>query len=155
MKDEDQYIIFYLDREEFGIQILKAHEIVMMKQITKLPQSSSFIEGVINLRGELIIVVDLRKRFNLLSKISSETRIMIIEIDGVKTGLMVDSICEVLRIKGENISHPPKDITQENGDIIAGIGMFDDRLIILLEIHEIFSKKQLKELKSIREEVKL
>lgn len=149
MRGEDQFIIFHLGKEEFGIQIAKAHEIVMMKKITKLPQSSDFIEGVINLRGDLIVIVDLRKRFSLAATISSETRIIIMEINNVKTGLIVDSISEVLRIRREHISDPPREISGIREDYIEGIGMIDTRLIILLKLDQIFSMEEIQELKNI------
>ncbi len=152
MRDEDQYIIFHLGKEEFGIQIARAHEIVMMKKITQLPQSSDFIEGVINLRGDLIVIIDLRKRFQLEANISSETRIIIIEIDGVKTGLIVDSISEVLRIQKDKISDPPQEISGIRDDYIDGIGMVDDRLIILLKLKKIFSEDELEEIKGLDQE---
>ncbi len=152
MRDEDQFIIFHLGKEEFGIKIARAHEIVMMRDITQLPQSSDFMEGVINLRGDLIIVIDLRKRFNLEATISSETRIIIIDINNVKTGLIVDSISEVLRIRRDQISDPTREIAGIKGDYIEGIGMIDERLIILLKLGRIFSKEEIQELKRIEED---
>lgn len=155
MRGEDQYIIFHLGKEEFGIQIARAHEIVMMKRITRLPQSSDFIEGVINLRGDLIVIVDLRKRFHLDPKISSDTRIIIIEINDVKTGLIVDSITEVLRIKRDQISDPLREVSGIKEDYIEGIGMVDERLIILLKLEHVFSRDEMKELKNIEEEAEV
>lgn len=153
MRGEDQFIIFHLGKEEFGIQITKAHEIVMMKKITQLPQSSAFIEGVMNLRGDLIIIIDLRKRFHLEATLSSETRIIIIEINQVKTGLIVDSISEVLRIRQENISPSPTEISGIQEDYIEGIGMLNERLIILLKLDHLFSSQEIEELKNIEAEV--
>ncbi len=147
LSEENQFIIFNMDGEEFGIEITRAHEIVRMQGITELPQSSDFIEGIVNLRGEIITIIDLRKRFYMEGNINDQTRIIIIDIAEMKTGIMVDSISGVIRIDADSISDPPGRISGIHGDYIQGIGRLDGRLIILLDLNQIFSSEELEEIK--------
>lgn len=151
MAEERQFIIFNLGSEEFGIEITKAHEIVRMQGITELPQSSEFIEGIINLRGEIITIIDLRKRFNLEPEMGKETRIIIIDLKNIKAGLIVDSISEVIRINSDEISEPPGRVAGIKRDYLKGIGKIDERLIILLDLNQLLSSEEMIELESIDE----
>lgn len=151
MAEEKQFIIFHLGSEEFGIEITKAHEIVRMQGITELPQSSDFIEGIINLRGDIITIIDLRKRFNLESKTGQETRIIIIDLKNIKAGLIVDSISEVIRINSDDISDPPGRVAGIKRDYLKGIGKIEDRLIILLDLNQLLSSEEMIELETIEE----
>lgn len=151
MAEEKQFIIFHLGTEEFGIEITKAHEIVRMQGITELPQSSDFIEGIINLRGDIITIIDLRKRFNLESKTGKETRIIIIDLQNIKAGLIVDSISEVIRINSDDISDPPGRVAGIKRDYLKGIGKINDRLIILLDLNQLLSTEEMIELETIEE----
>ncbi len=151
MAEEKQFIIFNLGSEEFGIEITKAHEIVRMQGITELPQSSEFIEGIINLRGEIITIIDLRKRFNLDPQMGKETRIIIIDLKNIKSGLIVDSISEVIRINSDSISEPPGRVAGIKRDYLKGIGKIDDRLIILLDLNQLLSSEEMIELETIEE----
>ena len=108
---EIQVVAFKLEKEEFAVNIHQVSEVLKMTQVTPLPQAAHFIEGVINLRGEVIPVVDLRKRFELDPEEKGEqTRIIIVEIQGNKVGLIVDSVTEVLRFPPAAIQPPPSRI---------------------------------------------
>ena len=111
-----QLVTFSLLEEEFGLPILDVREIIRMTEITPVPNAPSFVEGVINLRGQIIPVVDLRKRFNLnATEADDDSRIIVVEIVGNILGLVVDKVAEVLRIPVDSISPPP-------GIVANGIG---------------------------------
>ena len=109
-----QLVSFGLDQEEFGIDILKVQEINRMVEITKVPQAPSYCEGVINLRGKVIPVIDLRKKFEMeVREWDKDTRIIVCDVDGEQVGMIVDSVDEVLRIPSSTIEPPlrPGDLT--------------------------------------------
>ena len=117
---EVQMVVFKLEKEEFAVDIQQVREVLKMTQVTPLPQSAHYIEGVINLRGEVIPVVDLRKRFELpLGERGEQTRIIIVEIQKSNVGLIVDSVTEVLRFLFGNTSST---ITDARTDLIKGVG---------------------------------
>ncbi len=134
-----QLVTFMLNSEEYGVDILKVHEINRMKEITKVPNSPPYVEGVINLRGKVIPIVNLREKFGLPGKDSDEhSRIMIMDIRGVTMGLIVDSVSEVLRIPSSIVEPPPPMSTDRATEFIMGIAKQEDRLIILLDIDRLF-----------------
>ena len=118
-----------------------------MVPVTKLPQTPEFMEGIINLRGRVIPVVDLRKRFGLTAKEHEEdTRIMIIDINGQTVGIIVDAVNEVVQMPGASIDPPPPTFILE-AQYIEGIGKMDDRLVILLNIDRILTSQEAIQLK--------
>lgn len=136
-----QLVTFKLGNEEFGLEILKVKEIIKPVTITSMPNSPFYVEGVINLRGEVIPVISLRKRLGLEeSEINSKTRIIVIETDKKTTGFIVDEVNEVLRIP-ENIMEPtPELVSSVDSDYITGVGKLEDRLLILMDIDRIMMK---------------
>lgn len=137
---EIQMVAFKLENEEFAVDIQQVREVLKMTQVTPLPQSAHFIEGVINLRGEVIPVVDLRKRFELpIGKRSEQTRIIIVEIKGNNVGLIVDSVTEVLRFSASAIQPPPTRIAGTRTDLIKGVGKLQERLLIILDLEKILT----------------
>lgn len=135
-----QLVTFKLGDEEYGIDILKVQEINRMTEITSMPKAPFFVEGVINLRGKVIPVVNLRKRFGLgLKEIDSQSRIIVVDI-GSTVGLIVDSVSEVLRISSDTIEPPPPITGGVGSEYIMGIGKLEDRLIILLDIDKLLSE---------------
>ena len=155
---EVQIVAFKLEKEEFAINIHHVREVLKMTQVTPLPQSAHFIEGVINLRGEVIPVVDLRKRFELDSGERGEhTRIIIVEIQGNKVGLIVDSVTEVLRLSPAAIQLPPSRIAGTRTDFIKGVGKIDDRLLIILYVDKILTTDEVISMEEItlREQEKI
>lgn len=133
-----QFVIFRLENEEYGIDILRVKEIKEMMNITRVPKAAGFVRGVINLRGEVIPIVDLRKKFNLPEgKESENTRIIIVAVDDITVGLIVDSSSEVIEISNDAIEEAPAGAGSVDQGNIYGIGKVGDRLIILLDIVKI------------------
>lgn len=130
-----QFVIFKLENEEYGIDILRVKEIKEMMSITRVPKAANFVRGVINLRGEVIPVIDLRKRFNLKEgKENESTRIIIVSVDDIIVGLIADYSSEVVEISSEAIEETPEGIGIIDQGYISGIGKVGKRLIILLDI---------------------
>ncbi len=150
MAEERQLVVFSLLNENYGIDIYKVQEIIQYRDITFVPKAPPFVKGVINLRGKIIPVIDLKERFNLPEKeITPDTRIIVVEISSQTVGLIVDSVTEVLRIPKDNIEPPPP-VTTIEADFIEGVGKLDERLIIILDIDKILTKEEKGELASIR-----
>jgi purine-binding chemotaxis protein CheW len=138
-----QLVSFNLGHEEFAVDILRVQEINRMVEITRVPRSPHFVEGVINLRGKVIPIVDLRKRFNLDEKErDKQTRIVVIDVDNKTVGLIVDAVSEVLRLPVDTIEPPPPIVASIDTDYIKGVGKLEDRLLILMDLNKIFSKKE-------------
>ena len=138
-----QLVTFNLDNEEYAVAILKVQEIIRMKEITRVPNSPAEVEGVINLRGKVIPVVDLRKKFGLAGKENDEqSRIMIMDIQGITMGLVVDSVSEVLRIPSNTVEPTPPMASNISAEFIKGIAKLEDRLIILLDMDRLLGRAE-------------
>jgi len=149
MAEERQLVVFSLLNENYGIDIYKVQEIIQYRDITYVPKSPPFVKGVINLRGRIIPVIDLKERFGLPEKeVTPDTRIIVVEISSQTIGLIVDSETEVLRIPNTNIEPPPP-VTTIEADFIEGVGKLDERLIIILDIDRILTKEEKRELAGI------
>ncbi len=137
-----QLVIFNLGVEEFGVNIMQVQEIIRMPDITRIPRSPDYIKGVINLRGKIIVVMDLDRRFGMKeTEMTDESRIVVVDIEGTIIGLVVDSVSEVIRLKGSSIEHTPEIITQKiNADYLKGVGKMEDRLLILLNLENIITE---------------
>ncbi|MEN6386442.1 MAG: chemotaxis protein CheW [Phycisphaerales bacterium] len=145
---EGKYLTFALGSEEYGLEILKVREIIGYMEITAVPQTPSYVKGVINLRGQVIPVVDLRSKFGMeIAKVTEETCIIVVEIhqDGRKfsTGIVVDHVQEVLDIDGENIEEAPQFGASVNTDFILGIGKVSESVKILLDIDKVLGNSEL------------
>ena len=148
MAQDVQLVIFKLANEDYGLPIQKVQEINRMVPVTKLPQTPEFMEGIINLRGRVMPVVDLRKRFGLVAKpAEDDTRIMIIDIGGQTVGIIVDAVNEVVQMPGASIDPPPPTFILE-AQYIEGIGKMEDRLVILLNIDRILTSQEAIQLKA-------
>lgn len=133
-----QFVIFRLESEEYGIDILRVKEIKEMMNITRVPKAANFVRGVINLRGEVIPVIDLRIKFNLPEgKENESTRIIIVSVEDITVGLIVDTSSEVIEISNEAIEEAPVGVGNVDQSNIYGIGKVGERLIILLDIVKI------------------
>lgn len=133
-----QLVSFVLEDVEYGVDILAVHEILRFPEITRLPNTPEFIKGVINLRGNVIPVVDVRKRFGFpKGRITDLTRIIVIETNDKLTGLMVDNVHQVVRISQSNVDPPSALIEGVSEEYIWGIGRLKDRLIVILNLSNI------------------
>lgn len=142
--DEDlhQLVVFSLGLEEFAVNIMQVQEIIRMPEITRIPRSPDYVKGVINLRGKIIVVMDLDKRFGMSQKdMTDESRVVVVDIEGTVIGLVVDSVSEVIRLQGSNIDQTPEIIAQKiNAEYLKGVGKLEDRLLILLDLENIISE---------------
>ncbi len=144
---EGKYLTLTLDNEEYGIGILKIKEIIGMMAITTVPQTPEFVKGVINLRGKVIPVVDLRLRFGMKTiDYTERTCIIVVEIEGqsgtVMIGLVVDAVSEVLSIKAEEIEDTPTFGTKLNTEYILGMAKSEGGVKILLDIDQVLSAEE-------------
>jgi purine-binding chemotaxis protein CheW len=139
-----QFVSFMLDDVEYGVDILSVHEILRYPEITRLPNTPKFIKGVINLRGNVLPVVDVRLRFGFpKGNITDLTRIIVVETGGKQVGLLVDNVYQVVRIPVVNVDPPSDLITGVSEEFISGIGRLKDRLIVLLNMsHIIFLEEK-------------
>jgi purine-binding chemotaxis protein CheW len=138
-----QLVTFSIEDEEFGVEILKVQEIIRMLEITRVPRAPQFVEGVINLRGKVIPIIDLRKRFGLETRPHDKnTRIIVIEINAMIVGFVVDSVSEVLRIPANTIEPPPPVVSGFDSEYISGVGKLQDRLLILLDLDRLLSNDE-------------
>jgi purine-binding chemotaxis protein CheW len=145
---EGKYLTFTLAEEEYGIGILKIKEIIGMMPVTTVPQTPKFVKGVINLRGKVIPVIDLRLRFGMESiDYTERTCIIVVEIDGtvgtVQIGIVVDSVSEVLNIKGEDIEDTPTFGTKLDTNYILGMAKMEGGVKILLDIDRVLNSEEI------------
>jgi purine-binding chemotaxis protein CheW len=146
-----QLVSFNIGQEEFGLGIQSIQEINRMVEITRVPNSPEFVSGVINLRGKVIPIVNLRKRFGFPPKENDRnTRIIVVELGGMVVGFVVDSVSEVLRIP-KNITEPPPSIVAGIGsEYITAVAKLDNRLLILLDLERVLKDKEKQELASTK-----
>lgn len=139
-----QLLTFEVGSEEYAVSILTVQEINRMMQITRVPQCADCVEGVINLRGRIIPVVDLRKRFKLEpSEHTASHRIVVVEMEDRVIGFIVDSVHEVLRIDSSIVEPPPATMANVDVSYVEGVGKLDDRLLILLNLSRLLDVHEL------------
>lgn len=137
-----QLVSFRLDQEEYGIEITKVQEIILMGEITRVPQTPDYVKGLINLRSTVIPIVDLRLRFGLNQEPQTdETRIMVVNVAGKTIGIIVDAVSEVLRISQEQIAPPPPTVVGLGREYLTGLVKLDKRLLIMLDIDKILDEQ--------------
>lgn len=147
-----QLVSFKIGEEEFGVDILSVQEINRMSQITKVPNTPDFIEGVINLRGRIIPVLDLRVKLGLMKlEHNKNTRIVVVELKGQTVGFIVDEVSEVLRIPKNITEAPPAMVGGIDSEYITSIGKLEDRLLILLDLEKILSLSEYEILETVNE----
>jgi purine-binding chemotaxis protein CheW len=137
-----QLVSFHVGGEEFGLDILRVQEIIRLQQLTRVPNSPTFMDGVMNLRGKIIPVIALRKRFGLEHVAhQKDTRIVVVEIKGTVLGFIVDSVSEVLRIPLDTVEPPPR-LGRVEREYVSGVGKLGDRLLIVLDIDRLLSDSE-------------
>jgi purine-binding chemotaxis protein CheW len=144
MNRELHIVGFQVGRETYGVPITSLHEIVRVPEITAVPDAPEYLEGVINLRGKIVSVMDLRKRFgDKLAELKKQNRILVVEHSGKLAGLIVDSASEVLKIPSEDVEAPPT-VFQEGGlNCVTGLGKVRGRLIVLLDMTKLLAPASL------------
>ncbi len=150
ISNEQKFVIFKLASEDYGIDILKVQGIERVLTITRVPKTPAFVEGVCNLRGSIVPVIDLRKRFNLPEKAADEnTRIIVVSLEDVRVGLVVDSANDVITIKTDDIEPTPSVIDSIDNRFISGVGKLQDRLVIILDLMKVLNKEEIVEIKEM------
>jgi len=135
--DEKQLVVFDLADETYGVDIGSVREIIRIQEITKVPRTPDYVEGVINLRGKVIPVIDLRKKFGFeKAEVTKDTRIVVVDINGADIGVVVDAVTEVLRLSSDAVEPPTGVITTAESDYLLGIAKLESRLIILLDLQK-------------------
>lgn len=151
MMAEQQFVVFKLAEGEYGLEVTDVQEIVRFQKITKVPEAPVFIKGIINLRGQVIPVIDLKKRFFQADSEANDdmTRILVVKVDERKIGILADEVSEVLRIAEEDIEPTPALINIYNQSGISGIAKLEERLLILLKLEKTLSSEELQEIKKV------
>lgn len=144
MSETLQFVVFRVGDEEFAVDIKRVKEIIRVREATRIPRTPSYIQGVINLRGDVIPVIDLRRRFELESiEVTGDTRTIIIEVGKDLVGFIVDSVTEVLRIVEDEVEPPPNNVAGLRSEYLLGVGKVDGRLIIILDVDKLLIPGQL------------
>jgi purine-binding chemotaxis protein CheW len=152
MSKELQIVGFRVGRETFGVPISLVHEIVRVPEITAVPEAPDYVEGVINLRGKIISVLDLRKRFGEKQiSGSKKNRILVVEVEGKMVGLIVDAASEVLKLPATDIDVPPNVFEEGELNYVTGVGKLRGRLIIMIDLTKILQKGELRRLGELAE----
>lgn len=139
-----QLVSFNLDQEEYGVDVLKVREIIRMPTVTRVPNTPPYVEGVINLRGKVIPIISMRKRFGLAeAEADKQTRIMVLDVEGELMGFVVDAVSEVIRISGSEIQPSPAVVASGiEQECIAGVINQAERLLVLLNLEKMFSNEE-------------
>ncbi|BFH63845.1 MULTISPECIES: chemotaxis protein CheW [Paenibacillus] len=153
MSEEIKVIVFKLGSEEYGIEVDKVQTIERMLPITRVPKTYAFVKGVINLRGVVIPVIDLRGRFGLEeSEYSDQTRIIIVAVNDMEVGFIVDSANDVIDLQKDRIETPPEVVGGIKAKYLDGVAKIgDDRLLIMLNLSEVLNKNEIIQLESLEE----
>jgi len=141
--DEQQLVVFQLGAELYGVEIARVHEIIRLQTVTRVPHAPAFVEGVINLRGKVIPVVDLRRRCGLpMADHTRASRIVVIEIGDQVVGIVVDGVSEVLRVNKGTIEPPSPVVAGIESDYLHGIAKLPERLVILLNLDRVLARDE-------------
>ncbi len=150
IEQEGKYLAFILGNEIYGIEILRVREIIGLMDVTTVPQTPEYMKGVINLRGKVIPVIDLRLKFSMQEEEhTEETCIIVVEVNNTSIGIIVDSVSEVLEITRGEIEEAPSFGQEIDTDYIMGMGKVKEKIIILLSIEKVLSSEELKMVKQI------
>jgi purine-binding chemotaxis protein CheW len=143
-------VSFHLGEEVFGIEIVKVREIILMGEITRVPQTPPYVKGLINLRSTVIPVIDLRVRFDLpAADYTSESRIMVIDVGGKTIGIIVDAVSEVLRVSNDQIAPPPPTVAGLDQEYLTGVVKLDTQLLLMLDVDKMLGKEDVEVIDSM------
>jgi len=136
---ENKHVNLLLNDEKYGIDIMDIEEILRMLEITKVPKAPSFVEGIINIRGKVIPIVDLRKKLNIpANEYTNSTRIVVVNLSGKKIGFIVDHVEEVLSVDGSLVDKAPSASTSVDNSYIKGVARLQTGMVIILDVHQVF-----------------
>ena len=153
--DLTQLISFEVGNEEYGLDILGVKEVIRIREITRLPKAPSFVKGIINLRGDVIPISDLRDKFGLENQEYTDmTRVIVVDVDEKLVGMVVDAASQVVRIPADQIEPPPPIAGGLSTEYIRGVGKLDERLVILLNIDRILTQEEKIELVEMEQSIK-
>jgi purine-binding chemotaxis protein CheW len=142
-----QLISFTVGAEEYGLELLRVKEVIRMRQITWLPKAPSCVRGIINLRGEVIPIVDLRERFGMQGQEQTTmTRVIVVEVEGEPVGMVVDSASQVVRVPADQFEPPPAVMGEGSRDFITAVGKTGDRLIVMIDVERILSTEEMSQI---------
>ncbi|QLE86129.1 MULTISPECIES: chemotaxis protein CheW [Shewanella] len=151
-KDDEvlQWVTFRLDNETYGINVMQVQEVLRYTEIAPVPGAPHYVLGIINLRGNVVTVIDTRSRFGLMSsEVDDSTRIVIIEAEKQVIGILVDSVAEVVYLRGSEIDNAPNVGTEESAKFIQGVSNRDDELLILVDLDKLLSDEEWMELSQL------
>jgi purine-binding chemotaxis protein CheW len=153
MGEEVKVIVFAIDTEEYGVEVEKVRTIERMQPFTRVPKTLSFIKGVINLRGIVVPIIDLRERFGMaLNEYSDNTRIIIVAANDLEVGLIVDTANDVIDVDSDDINDPPEIVGGIRAKYLRGVArVSDERLLVLLNLNEVLSKSEIIQLENFEE----
>ncbi len=145
---QKQLVTFMLANEKYGIDIMQTQEIIKMERMTPIPNSLDFVEGVINLRGNVIPIIDLKKRFNLIGGSDKSSGIIVVRLEDMVMGVMIDGVSKVMSIPSSQIQPPPPVVSGIGREYISGVGKDDSgQLLIILDINKLLSYEELENIK--------
>ena len=143
LPNEVQLVVFKLAKEEYGVSILQVQEIKRMTEITRVPHTPDYIKGVINLRGSVLPVIDLKRRLNLaIADYDDDTRIIIVKVEDLSVGIIVDAVSEVLTLSSQSVEPSQSVVGGVSTEYLSGVGKLDNRLIILLNLEALIGLGQ-------------
>lgn len=153
---ELQLVVFKLGKEEYGVEIHEVREIIKKDKITNVPNAPTFVDGIINLRGKIVVVINLLKRFGTFKEEEHKgTHVIISEVEGNSFGILVDEVSEVLRISNDDIKKAPGIIASKiHADYLKGVGIVGERLLIMLDLYKVLSEKELIEMAELTKAMK-
>lgn len=153
-EQKELQLVSFMLGEDYGVPIEQVQEIIRVGSITLVPNSPEYMEGVINLRGKILPVLNLRKRLKIRDAgITKASRIVVAEINGKVIGLLVDSVSHVLKVQKDVIEPPPEEVLEIDTDYIKGVGKLGERLIILLDLERLLRKERIEIFKDVTSDV--
>jgi purine-binding chemotaxis protein CheW len=142
-----QLISFIVGAEEYGLELLRVKEVIRMRQITWLPKAPSCVKGIINLRGDVIPIIDLRERFGLVVlEQTAMTRVIVVEVEGRLVGMVVDSASQVVRLPADQFDPPPPVVGAASQDFITAVGKMGDKLVIMIDVDRILNAEEMNQI---------
>jgi purine-binding chemotaxis protein CheW len=146
-----KYLTFFLAGEEYGLEILKVSEIIGLQPITRVPRMPEFVRGVINLRGKVIPITDLRRKFNMAAEDSEDSCIIVVQMRGIQTGIVVDRVSEVVAVADGDIEDAPSFGAGIRTEFLLGIGKAGGRVKLLLDIDKVLATSEIEALQAAQQ----